>query len=105
MQGLESTITINADFDYGEGGINFHWVDSLGYSASLDIDLDGWCTREMPIRSGQGPPKLELLERNRIRLRFSSSLAKKLELDERVEFTFQADDQTFEQLKGFQELW
>ncbi len=48
--------------DYGEGCLSFRWVDPIYGWEGLTIDLDGHCSREMPIRSGKGPPDfVELL--------------------------------------------
>ena len=63
------------------------------------IDLDGHCSRRMPIRSGDGPPLVVELQRDRIKLRFPALLAKKLELDEEIEILFAISDNDFAQLQ------
>lgn len=73
------------DFDHGEGWITFSWVDANGIDRSLKIDIDGHCSREMPIRSGSGVA-ITQVRYNRVQLRFTHELAAKLELDEEIEF-------------------
>lgn len=44
------------DTDRGEGWITFQRPHDLYGYEQLTIDLDGHCSRRMPIRSGNGPP-------------------------------------------------
>lgn len=84
MQSIKLTSTDSwFDFRHGEGSVGFDWEDSAGIKRSLSIDIDGWCSRKMPIRSGF---RLEIVEvaENRVRLRFRPELAAKLELDTNV---------------------
>lgn len=85
--------------DYGEGELVFQWSDPIYGSESLSIDLEGYCSRAMPIRSGQGPPSIIELHRFRIKLSFAPSLARQLELDEKVEISFALSDAEFLQLQ------
>lgn len=105
MQEIHAKVGIVADFDHGEGWLHFGWEDAIGCAASLTIDMDGHCSREMPIRSGLGPPQFLGLQRDRIRLGFTAELAAKLEMEQVVEFQFVLDDATFDQLRQFDELW
>jgi hypothetical protein len=94
-----SSVSILADCDHGEGWLAFQWPDALFGTEGLKIDLEGFCSRKMPIRSGQGPPDFIELQRDSIRLRFSPALAKKLELDQDVEIHFSIDENQFRQLE------
>ena len=76
----------NCDFNYGEGWITFCWLTDIGLDASLTIDLEGHCSREMPVRSGSGVSLLSV-SRDSVALSFTQELANKLELDANVEFT------------------
>ncbi len=87
------------DLDYGIGAIWFEWPDIVYGHEGLGIDLDGFCSRRMPIRSGQGPPLFVEVERGRILVRFPPTLAIRLELDELVEIHFQIDDDDFRLLQ------
>jgi hypothetical protein len=91
-------VDVTADTDNGEGWITFRWPDRLFGWECLIIDLDGHCSRRMPIRSGDGWPEFVELKRDRIILRFEPSLAEKLQLEEDVEITFAISDDDFRQL-------
>ena len=65
----------------------------------LTIDYNGHCSREMPIRSGEGWPDFAELRRNLVRIRFASSLAVKLELPEEIEIGFSLTDEGFAELQ------
>jgi hypothetical protein len=101
MQSFLAELGIPDDsaLDHGEGWLCFTWDDPMYGNEGLRIDLDGHCSRMMPIRSGEGPPCFAELGRNFIKIHFPSELAKKLELDEEVEITFAISDQDFDQLK------
>lgn len=73
------------DFDHGEGWVTFSWVDPDAIRRSLTIDLDGHCSREMPIRSGS-EPEIVAVTRDCVQLRFRPELAAKLELPPDVQF-------------------
>ncbi len=92
-------VELDAETDYGEGWVEFQWPDSLYGWECLKIDLDRHCSRRMPIRSGDGLPDLVELQRNRIRFRFDPSLARKLELEQDVEITFDISDDEFSDLR------
>jgi len=77
----------NCDFDYGEGWITLCWLTEHGLHASLTIDLDGHCSREMPVRSGSGVHVVDVAP-DHLALHFDESLALKLELDADVQFAF-----------------
>ena len=101
MQSLIATkVTIpdQTDLDYGEGWLEFEWLDSRFGREGLTIQLDGHCSRFMPIRSGCGLRDVQL-SRDRILLSFEHSLAEKLELDDQVEIVFQISDSDFSQLQ------
>lgn len=93
------SVHVFADYDHGEGWLAIHWRHDLYGGDTLSIGFDGWCSRRMPIRSGQGPPEYVELTRDRLRLRFAPDLAKKLELDEEVEISFSASDEEFDELR------
>jgi|SRR3954447_14957715 hypothetical protein len=101
MQSFVADIGVPDDIDreYGEGWLSFIWPDPMYGTERLSIDLQGHCSRRMPIRSGQGPPSFVEVGRNRIKMRFPAELAKKLELDEEIEIEFAINDQDFEQLQ------
>ena len=70
----------NLDLDHGEGSVTFSWLDAHGIRRSLTMDVEGHCSREMPIRSGTGASIASVLH-NRVLLCFTEELAAKLELD------------------------
>jgi hypothetical protein len=86
--------------EYGEGWLVFTWPDPMCGTEYLKIDVeDGHCSRMMPIRSGKGPPEFVELGRDRVKIRFSPELAKKLELDEEIVIEFAINEQDFKQLE------
>jgi hypothetical protein len=85
--------------DHGEGWLSFQWVDPLCGTEGITIHLDGWCSRNMPIRSAQGPPEFVDLQRNRLKLRFTPAMAQRLEIDEEVEIQFVIPESEFSLLK------
>jgi hypothetical protein len=87
------------DLDYGEGWVTFSWPDPIYGHEGLQINFDGFCQREMPVHSGQGPPEFVDLQRDRIKVRFSPTLAEKLQLEPDVEIVFNISDKEFESLK------
>lgn len=100
-----SSVGINADTDAGEGWILFRWPHELyGYEV-LQIDLDGHCSRRMPINSGEGPPDFVEVRREGIRLRFEPLLASKLKLDEDVEIVFQLSEAEISELRRVVEFF
>jgi hypothetical protein len=85
--------------DYGEGcPLRFSWPDALYGCEGLTIDLEGHCSRNMPIRSGYGLKSVDL-HRDRILISFKASLAQQLELDDNIEIGFQISDADFERLQ------
>jgi hypothetical protein len=86
------------DFRYGEGWATFSWVDENRIDRALMIDMDGHCSREMPIRSGTGVTILAV-QRDRIRLQFTDELAAKLELDQVVEFLGTISEESYNDLR------
>jgi hypothetical protein len=67
----------------------------------LEIQVgDGHCSREMPIRSGNGPPEIVALTRASVVFRFSQRLAEQLCLEKEVEITFDISDDHFAILKA-----
>jgi hypothetical protein len=64
----------------------------------LTVDLDGYCSRRMPIHSGSGLPEFVEVERGRVLLRFDPVLAAKLELARDVEIVFDVTDDDFRKL-------
>ena len=90
-----------ADLDHGEGSIGFQWPDSYFGKEGLRVTLDGHCSRNMPIRSGDGPPEFVELRRDAIRIRFDAVLAAKLELPEEIEIGFCVSDEEFAELRRF----
>jgi hypothetical protein len=94
-----SYVGVEADTDHGEGLVVFQWPhDRYGYE-SLKIDLDGHCSRRMPLYSGTGPPEFVELRRDRIRIRFDATLAQKLRLEEEIEILFDLPDAEFAELR------
>lgn len=87
-----------ADLEYGEGWLCFCWPDGMYGSEQLQIDMEGHCSRAMPIRSGQGPPEFVTVERDRVVLRFRPALARKLELDDEIEIRFSINDDDYQKL-------
>jgi hypothetical protein len=85
--------------DYGEGWVKFCWPDPLYGHDGLQINFDGFCQREMHIHSGQGPPEFVALQRDRLKLRFSPTLAEKLNLEPEVEIVFNISEDEFAELK------
>jgi hypothetical protein len=102
MQTFVAEVAVPDDIglEYGEGWLAFVWADPLYGREGLQIDVeDSHCSRMMPIRCGQGPPEFVEVARDRVKLRFSPELAKKLELDEEIVIEFAISDQEFEQLE------
>lgn len=87
-----------ADVNYGEGYIAFEWPEPLYGREWLQIDMEGFCSRMMPFRSGQGPPEFLDVDPEFIRLRFDQRLALRLELAPEIEIRFQASADEFRQL-------
>jgi hypothetical protein len=87
------------DLDYGEGWLVFTWPDPIYGTEGLQIDLDGRCSRMMPIRCGQGRPEFVDVQRDHVKIRFAAELAGKLELDEEIVVEFVINDQEFERLQ------
>lgn len=94
-----TSVGIVADCDHGEGWIVFQWPDPLYGSEELKIDLDGHCSRYMPIQSGTGPPEFIALQRDFIRIRFAPELAKRLQLSEEIEIRFSINDDDYAELQ------
>jgi hypothetical protein len=106
MQPFVATkVELNADLEYGEGRIRFRWPDQMSGEELLEIDCDGHCSRRMPIYSGTGPPRFIVLERNRVVIQFSATLAKQLRLEEEIEITFSISDDDFQKLVAFREFY
>ena len=94
-----TSVDVLADTDYGEGWVVFQWPHERYGVEELRIDLDGHCSRRMPIHSGEGPPEFAELRRDQIRLRFDPVLAKKLQLSEEIEIAFRLTDEEFAELR------
>lgn len=94
-----TSVCLTADTDYGEGRVVFQWPHEFYGYEELTIDLDGYCSRRMPIHSGDGPPEFVELRRDSIKLRFTRSLAEKLHLAEEIEISFQLSDDEFSELQ------
>ena len=90
------------DLDYGEGWLTFYWRNASDIKRSLSIDCDGFCHREMPIRSGAGVTFSSAMK-DRVLLRFTPELAEKLRLNEVVEFNGEMSDETYNALLQFAE--
>jgi hypothetical protein len=87
------------DTDHGEGWITFQWPHDLDGYDELRIDLDGHCSRRMPIHSGNGPPDFLELRHDGIRIRFDPILARKLQMEEEIEIDFHFTDAEFDELR------
>ncbi len=94
-----SRVEVQADTDAGEGWIVFQWPHELYGYEELKIDLDGHCSRRMPIHSGEGPPEFVELRRDGIRLRFATALARNLRLDEEIDILFELPEAEFSALR------
>ena len=94
-----TSVDICEDTDAGEGWIAFRWAHDLYGYEELKIDLDGHCSRRMPIHSGTGPPEIVELRQDGIRLRFDPILARKLQLEEETEYLFRLSDAEFVDLR------
>jgi hypothetical protein len=105
MKKLATCIDVNVDFDHGEGGLRIQWNDPIEGREGLTIDLDGHCSRNMPIRSGQGPPDFVLDGTDRLIMRFEKELATKLEIDETLEIQFVATDDQYNRIRAFVDFW
>ena len=78
--------------------VSFEWSDPLYGVEGLDVDVDGFCSRKMPIRSGKGPLEIIHFRRDSIALKFPPVLAEQLELDEEIEISFTITDDEFNSL-------
>lgn len=87
--------------DWGYGSLVFSWLDPEYGERQLGINVDGWCGREMPIRSGQGPPQFLEVSNRVVRLRFGDKLAAKLELPNEVTMRIDASPEEVEGLQQF----
>lgn len=106
MQRIVTTgVGVVADLDQHEGWVVFNWSDPTYGEMSLKVDGDHHCSREMPVRSGTGPPDFVSMSRASLVMRFAPELASKLELDEEVEFVFELQDDEFGELKEVIETW
>ena len=94
----------NCDFDYGEGWIALCWLTDVGLDAELTIDLDGHCSREMPIRSGTGV-SIVSVSRDSLTLNFTPQLAGKLELEANLEFVGEFSDAVYADIVRLAELF
>jgi hypothetical protein len=88
-----------ADIDHGEGSVVFEWPDETYGYEQLTIDLDGHCSRRMPIHSGSGPPDFVAVDANRVRLRFDATLARRLGMAEEIEITYRLTEEEFDELR------
>lgn len=68
----------------------------------MTIDTDGFCYREMPIRSGRGITIISV-SRDRVRLTFSEELSRKLELDRNLMFEVALSESESQDLAKFAE--
>jgi hypothetical protein len=89
---------------YGYGRICFQWLDPVFGYDELSIDLEGFCSRRMPLYSGAGPPAFTALERDRVVLQFAPALAKQLLLDEEVVITFSISEGDLQRLEKLREI-
>ena len=94
-----TSVEISADTDHGEGAITFIWPDEIMGWDCLSIDLDGHCSRRMPIHSGSDNVEQLQLFRDRIRLRFTEKLAMDLQMDTVAEIEFTVSDETYAELR------
>ncbi|QDU86910.1 hypothetical protein Pla175_02640 [Pirellulimonas nuda] len=83
--------------------MTIQWPDEQYGNEGLTIDIDGHCSRNMPIRSGHGPPDFVELQRGYLRIRFEPGLAKRLELDEEITVQFDLDEEDFQAVNQFVE--
>lgn len=102
MLSVDAKISVDIEsIDYGYASLCLSWIDPIGIPTSLSIDFDGFCSREMVMRSGQGPPIFKDVYNDGMTLEFTAELAKRLELDEVVKVSFECDETTFANLKIF----
>jgi hypothetical protein len=90
-----------SSLSYGYGFLTFSWHDPEYGQRRLCIDAEGWCSREMPIRSGQGPPQFVQVSNHVVRLKLDDNLSKRLELPLDLEMRVNA---SAEQLQGIHHL-
>ena len=88
-----------ADIDHGEGWVTFRWFHEVYGYEEPRIDLDGHCSRRMPIRSGSGPPEFVELRRDGVKLGFDPESARKLRLDEEIEISFSLPEPEFQEFR------
>lgn len=99
MQIINAEISSLFIDEYGNGELTFRWPDAISGYEELNIELDGFCSRRMPIHSGRGIVALER-QRDYLKLRFTPELALKLELTEEVEFRFVIADAQYDVLRS-----
>jgi hypothetical protein len=99
-----TSVSILADLDHGEGWILFQWPDPIYGYEELSINSDGFCSRRRSIQSGNGPPRFVDIQRDRIVLEFSPRLAKRLEMEERVEIQYEISENDLHELREFVEM-
>jgi hypothetical protein len=94
-----SRVEVCADIDYGEIYLTFEWPDPVYGNECLSIDADAHCSRRNSFYSGSGLDSLEL-RRDRLSVRFSETLAKKLMFHRDLEISFGISDDAYERLQG-----
>lgn len=72
--------------EYGYGWLLFAFDCPRWGRDHLQIDADRFCSRQMSVRSGQGPPEITSLDKCGVEFRFGHQLAQSLELARRVRF-------------------
>ena len=105
FEALSVDIPVENELSHGEGLLSFQWADPLYGREGLNIDSGGHCSRNMPVRSGDGPPRLVDLRRNSIRLSFTAALARTLELEEEIEIRFTISSEEFCRLQHTVDLF
>ncbi|MDB4794071.1 hypothetical protein OAG51_01495 [Pirellulaceae bacterium] len=104
MERIELPAVVSmVDFDHGEGWISFSRVNSVKLDRYFTMDIDGHCSREMPVRSGTGVSIVDL-QNDCVRLCLTDALAAKLELESEVEFTGQIPGDVATDLRRLAEL-
>lgn len=94
-----SAVYVSHDLDYGEGSVEFVWPDEISGWDMLHVELDGHCSRRMPLYSGrEGLDRIEL-SRDRAKFSFAAELAERLKLDREIEIVFSIPDDLFSELE------
>jgi hypothetical protein len=94
-----SSVGVLIDTDHGEGWITFQWPHELYGYEELRIDLDGHCSRRMPVHSGTGPPDFVDFATRRHQDSLRPRPAQELQLEEEIEILFHLTEAEFDDVR------